>query len=754
MNARLTIALSLLLLAWFAGCSSGLGKNLPPTNTPPATAASSNLPTGLDIGFVPSDPVAEPVVAGVVVPAIGAIAAREVVLLAFSTAAPSDNGNGAGTPLSRDATTDTNAAADIFVAAISAQDIETRAFSQSLAGKFRHPRCATCHSMQRADSLAFVSAAAIGQPHAGPLPGPTFPNNDSATCAPCHSASTAFPVVGWQAPRESFDIRSKTVAQMAQMAMNVPADETQHFVNDPRVLWALDSGILPTVGGRNGIADDNHNGIDEPEDSDGMVRTVPGGSIAFLSEINAWRASGMVVTTASAVKDLTLVSRAAGANNAANGTSTAPRVVWVPNPAFNAAAAAATNPIGTLYVAFQSTASNLGGTDANGVSDVFRAAVELRAEQDINGNPSPGSLNLVTLNSTVLCSATNGTTTAGNAASIRPVLGGSSAQLVAFESLATDLTAYTDSNGPAAPDVFLRTINNNQTQLVSHTVGNQAIGGSGASAAPALDAAGLAIAFESDATDLIASDLNGVRDVFHATIGIGAPFMKVRSSVTSTGTEGTGGASGAASIHVSGAGRVLVAFQSDKTNLATSIGALTNAYLFDSATGNTTLLNQRVSPASSTVGDGSARAPVISTNGGTIAFESDARNLDVLRPDGNRVTDIYLVEVGQLTSGRVLPFRISLTATSGSDANGPSTRPALGSFAGNSSYQVGFAAYATAATNLGTSDSTNVVVSFLQETSGVFAEFSAVPVRGPAPLQVQFTDASTGSPTSWAWDFD
>ena len=32
------------------------------------------------------------------------------------------------------------------------------------------------------------------------------------------------------------------------------------------------------------------------------------------------------------------------------------------------------------------------------------------------------------------------------------------------------------------------------------------------------------------------------------------------------------------------------------------------------------------------------------------------------------------------------------------------------------------------------------------------ADFSAVPTSGTSPLQVGFTDVSSGSPTSWAWD--
>jgi hypothetical protein len=421
------LATSILLLAgiWAASCSSGLGRDPRPKKTSGAAVDENpNLPLGFDLGFVPSDPVAEPAIAGVVVPAIGSTAAREVVFLAFSTAAPSDTG-----PLSRDTTDDTNTAADVFVAAISAQDVETRAFSQSLAGKFRHPRCATCHMMNATDTQAFVSSL---QPHAGPPPGDGFPFLQPEVCAPCHVTSNTFPVIGWMAPAGSFDMRPKTVAQLAQMAQNVPADETEHFVNDKRVLWALDSGVLPAVGGRNGIADDDHDGVLEPEDTDGVPRTVPGGSVAFLREIEEWRASGMVLSTAAAVRDVTLVSRAAGTSDAGNGASSAPQLKWVPNPGFNPNNAAATNPVGTLFVAFQSTASNLVAGDGNGATmDVFRAAVELRAEEDATGAAAVGGLNLVALDSTVLCSAPSASATAGNGASSRPTIGGANAEFVA-----------------------------------------------------------------------------------------------------------------------------------------------------------------------------------------------------------------------------------------------------------------------------------------------------------------------------------
>jgi len=720
-------------------CSSGLGNNLPGDNDTAVVQASTNLPVGIDIGFTPSQPIEEGVVAGVLVPAVGSFGPREVVLLAFTTAAAATENDGMGTSLSRDAVTDTNGEKDVFVAAVCAEDIDTTAFSQSLAGKFRHPRCTTCHSMQAADTNAFVSAeAAYGEAHAGPPPGPTFPALDEATCVPCHINSTTFPVPTWKAPDASFDMRTDTVAELAVRAQNIPTGDLEHFVTDLRVLWALDSGILPQVGGRNGRADDDHDGVDEPTDRDGTPRTVPGGSAAFLQEIEDWIDGGRVISCTSAIKDVTLVSRTSG-DAAGNGASSAPKVLFVPNGSFSAP-----GTVGTLYVVYQSEASDLAGTDGNSASDVFRTAVALNSD-------AAGNLDLV-VGSTVLCSTPNGTNS-GDAASSNPSIGGSNGELVAFESLASDLAAFTDNNG-AAHDVFVRNITGNTTTLVSHAAGAAAAGGNGASEAPSIDVSGVTVAFESDASDLIAGDSNGVRDVFYSQIDTAAPFTHVRASVTSTGTQGSGGASRNAGIYFSGS-RALVVFESDKSDLAASLGAATNVYLFDSNSGATTLLNQIIAPTRTAVGDGAARNPVIGPDGAVVAFESDASNIDTLRDDENGVTDVFLIETSRVLAGSVLPYRFSLTTAEAADANGASTMPQFGTFASASdSYQVGFATYATAATNLGTSDTTNLMVAFLDETAGVLADFTSDVSSGTVPFAVSFTDTSSGGPTAWAWDFD
>jgi PKD repeat protein len=755
MKARFLVSLCAIGAAiTVASCSKGLGNN--PTNPIGDTSpVSTNRPVGLDIGLQPTDPITETCSTGVVVPAIGSFPERDIVLLAFTTASDAINADGAGTPLSRDYVLDGNAASDVFVASICSQDVDTSAFSQSLAGKFRHPRCTTCHSMQADDTNAFVSSAISvqlggSQPHLGPVPGSAFPNNSPEACAECHDSQdfTTFPVKDWQAPAVSFDLRTKSVQELAIAAGNVPSDEPRHFVTDPRVLWALDSGILPTRGGRNGVADDDHDGIDEASDRDGVIRTVPGGSAVFLQQIEEWGQGGFVTTAADAVCDITLVSRAAYLTAAGNGASSRPQVTWEANSNFSAP-----GRVGTLFIVFQSDATDLISGDNNGATDIFRTAVDLVSD-------SAGNLDLVANGNAVLVSAINGDTTVANGGSTMATVGGMDGNMVAFQSIATDLvTGFGDTNGPNTADVYVRNIATNSTELISHEVSNVANGGNGESANPAIDATGSAIAFESNATDMIVADTNGLRDVFYTDISGGnGPFLKVRASLTSAGGEGTGGASGNASIYVAGDGRTLVAYESDKTDLAPSLTATTNVYVFDSNGAGSTLLNQQLSSKSAAIGDGSARNPVISADGANIAFESDATNIDFLRPnDDNGSTDIFLVGVAEALDGTILPHRFSVTTIGSADGDGNSTEPSFGTFSSPSStFGVGFATYTTAASNLGTPSTTDIMVAFLDETFGVLADFTATPTptTGAIPLAVQFTDISVGTPTAWQWDFD
>lgn len=744
-----------------AGCSSGLGNNQPASPTAEATVASANLPTGFDPNVAVTAPPERLAAAGAKLPGIGGAADREAIFLAFDTTAPASDADGSGTPLAREVVADTNGASDVFVSVTVGSEIDTHAFSQSLAGKMRHPRCVTCHMMAATGTTAFAS---VPSGHAGPVPGPGFPNNDTATCAVCHnSGSTNFPVPGWQAPAESFDLRNATVANLAARAETPPGDESEHFVTDGRVLWALDSGILPLVGGGNGFADDDHDGVLEPEDTDTTPRTVPGGSAQFLEEFEAWESGAKRLTNAAATPDIALVSRLNGSATAGNGASRAADMVYKANSGFddtNTASALSSNPMGWLYIAFESDATDLVAGDTNGATDVYWVEFEVRAEEDAQGNTSPGGINLqYSSNSITRVSSPTGGSGVGNAASSTPSIGGADGQFVAFESLATNLQAgFADGNGAGNPDVYVREIGSgDSTRLVSHVVGNAAQGCDGAATQPAIATGGDVVAYRSESTDGIVGDSNGVADVFYADTSGGAPFTTVRASVITGGGEAAGGDSSAPSVYSDGSGRVKVAFLSAKTDLVTSVGTTTNVFVHDSMGATTTLLNQRITPTTSNpvLGNGDAANPQISADGNAVVFESDATNLDVLRDDGNRSTDIILVELDQVESnGFVLPFRLNVTATSGAEADGGASEVAYGRFSDSTTYPTGFVAYRTDALNLGTSDNTDVMLSFLAESSGVTAAFTTSADKVASPFTVTFTDNSSGNPNSWAWDFD
>ena len=134
------------------------------------------------------------------------------------------------------------------------------------------------------------------------------------------------------------------------------------------------------------------------------------------------------------------------------------------------------------YVAFTSAAQNLTTVDANSANDVFlrdlQAGTTVRISDAPGGAQGNGSSDFATISA-----------------------GGG---VIAFESDADNLVAG-DGNG--ATDIFVYRLASGESEGVS-------ISGDGASSAAAISGAGEVVAFQSDATNLVPDDGNGVTDVF------------------------------------------------------------------------------------------------------------------------------------------------------------------------------------------------------------------------------------------------
>jgi archaellum component FlaF (FlaF/FlaG flagellin family) len=140
-----------------------------------------------------------------------------------------------------------------------------------------------------------------------------------------------------------------------------------------------------------------------------------------------------------------------------------------------------------LYVAYESSATNLVPGDVNGLKDIF--------VRDLQS----GTTELVSL-------ATGGAQ--GNGFSDYPSIS-ADGRYVAFESTASNL-APGDTN--TLPDLFVRDRQNGTTELVS--VDSGGVQGNNVSEGPAISADGRYVAFQSDATNLVPGDTNSVTDVF------------------------------------------------------------------------------------------------------------------------------------------------------------------------------------------------------------------------------------------------
>jgi Tol biopolymer transport system component len=185
------------------------------------------------------------------------------------------------------------------------------------------------------------------------------------------------------------------------------------------------------------------------------------------------------------------------------------------------------------YVAFHSLATNLVAGDSNDATDVFVRDRWLGITERVSVASGGAQANSDSPFATISADG----------------------RFVAFESAASNLVAG-DSN--FTWDVFVHDRETGTTERVS--VGPRGAQSDGASHTPFISADGSFVTFESDATNLVEGDTNGVTDVFVRDRMLGTT---VRASVSSNGAQSNGESRNAC---ISNSGR-FIAFESDADDL-------------------------------------------------------------------------------------------------------------------------------------------------------------------------------------------
>ncbi|QDV07828.1 hypothetical protein Poly30_33610 [Planctomycetes bacterium Poly30] len=139
-----------------------------------------------------------------------------------------------------------------------------------------------------------------------------------------------------------------------------------------------------------------------------------------------------------------------------------------------------------------------------------------------------------------------------------------SGRFIAFSSDANNLVPG-DVNG--SPDVFVRDVVHGTTWLVSRTA--QGAPGNGASTWPSMDENGLAVTFQSTASDLVPGDTNGLQDIFLYCRSTGSV------SLVSQGTNGA----------LSNGTSETPDLSADAANVVSVPGSSTDVYLRDRSVG-------------------------------------------------------------------------------------------------------------------------------------------------------------------------
>jgi Tol biopolymer transport system component len=247
------------------------------------------------------------------------------------------------------------------------------------------------------------------------------------------------------------------------------------------------------------------------------------------------------------------------------------------------------------YVAFVSLASNLTGGDVNMAGDIFVKDLQTGGTTRVS---------------------TSSTGTVANDESVHPSIS-NGGRYVAFTSDATNLVTG-DTN--LVRDIFVKDRQTGATTRVSTTsAGAEAAAASGAAS---ISSDGRYVTFRSDAANLVSGDTNAAADVFLRDL---ASNVTTRVSTTSAGAEADDESVHPA---ISSDGRYVVFSSNAANLAAGDINGLRDVFVKDVRAGTVSLLSGRnTSVAGPFAGNGGSTEPVLSGDGRYVVFTSSATNL-------------------------------------------------------------------------------------------------------------------------------
>jgi Tol biopolymer transport system component len=205
-------------------------------------------------------------------------------------------------------------------------------------------------------------------------------------------------------------------------------------------------------------------------------------------------------------------------------------------------------------------------------------------------------------------------------------------RLVAFASHADNLSTI---DNDAVSNVFIRDVVTGTTTLVSEVEG---VAGDGDSLNPSISSDGRFVAFQSAATNFSSIDQDAVVDVFVRNLETGSITVVSQAN-------GVGGDATSQQPSISADGR-LIAFSSLADNLAGGASGVFDIFLRNSGENTTTLMSHN---GFFGAGDDTSLDPSISADGRSVAFASNADNLNFI--DDNAVTNVFVrnLQSGALT---------------------------------------------------------------------------------------------------------